>query len=291
MEVIYQNVRGLNTKLPYFRKNLHCLDCHLVAVTETFLRDGVNDGELAAEDWSVLRKDRNNAILGTGGGGGVLLLARPGISLVRRRDLETDRGEDLWASVIIGNTTFYVCVVYIPPRSLDSVYWSFFEKVESFILSLKGYVIIVGDINLNPQYSSKSILNYYCYFTSVCNLYEKNNVKHAYNGQLDVVLTQDSFYNIRVSEIDGGGLVLTRDLYHPPLNIEITYDPSQYCAASPKIEPSNIDTQRDWSFSKGNYELLYMYIYRKLRGSLSLMPKMLMSRLTAFIQYYTVSLT
>ncbi|KAF9824272.1 hypothetical protein SFRURICE_019952, partial [Spodoptera frugiperda] len=63
--------------------------------------------------------------------------------------------------------------------------------------------------------------------------------------------------DLTVCEIDGGGLVPRRDAYHPPLEIAF---PSKTISVKPVLEkhnPSNIKPQRDWNFSKGNYELLY----------------------------------
>uniref|UniRef100_A0A2A4JG69 PHD-type domain-containing protein n=1 Tax=Heliothis virescens TaxID=7102 RepID=A0A2A4JG69_HELVI len=88
----YDNVRGLKTKLPTWRNNLALLEHNLAAVTETFLDSSIADSELETGDWNVLRRDRNTPC------GGVLLAARTPLVLHRRREYETDSGEDLWAS-------------------------------------------------------------------------------------------------------------------------------------------------------------------------------------------------
>ncbi|KAF9824515.1 hypothetical protein SFRURICE_001399 [Spodoptera frugiperda] len=75
--------------------------------------------------------------------------------------------------------------------------------------------------------------------------------------RLDVVLVSEIIDAVDVCEIDGGGLVPRRDAYHPPLEIAF---PSKTISVKPVLEkhnPSNIKPQRDWNFSKGNYELLY----------------------------------
>ncbi|KAF9405624.1 hypothetical protein HW555_013728 [Spodoptera exigua] len=82
----------------------------------------------------VLRRDRGTPC------GGVLLMARAPIVLRRRRELETECGEDLWASFTCrsSRSSVYVCVVYIKPSATDSDYMTWFTKVESFINDLKG---------------------------------------------------------------------------------------------------------------------------------------------------------
>lgn len=52
----------------------------------------------------------------------MLLAARPGIELQRLAELETPNGEDLWVTFIVDHVVFYVCVVYIPPKSSEETY-------------------------------------------------------------------------------------------------------------------------------------------------------------------------
>ncbi|KAI8434147.1 hypothetical protein MSG28_012272 [Choristoneura fumiferana] len=75
LTLIYQNVRGLNTRLSFFKHNLLCLDCDVIAVTESFLTDSIENPELVGNEWSVERRDRTSGARG----GGVLLAARPGL--------------------------------------------------------------------------------------------------------------------------------------------------------------------------------------------------------------------
>ncbi|KAI8434804.1 hypothetical protein MSG28_003315 [Choristoneura fumiferana] len=53
------------------------------------------------------------------------------------------------------------------------------------------------------------------------------------------------------------GLVPKTDGFHPPLEISIPMDYAAQRLSTERLEPSNVDMQRDWNFSKGNYELLY----------------------------------
>ncbi|XP_073946571.1 uncharacterized protein [Choristoneura fumiferana] len=248
-----RNVRGLNTKLRQFRLNILSLDCDIVSVTETFLTGAVHDSELVECGWSVLRRDRATGARG----GGVLIAARPGLVLRRRRDLESPAGEDLWVTFVHDSVTFYLCVIYIPPSVIDEVYMRWFQSLETVINSLNGVVVVTGDLNLNPLYKSHSLLSYYCYFLTVCGLCEKNEVRNAYDGKLDVVLVSDRIKDVRVVEIDGGGLVLHRDVYHPPLEISIPISSGVKRSPAGSVDPSNVDMRKDWNFAKGDFELLY----------------------------------
>lgn len=255
LTVVYQNVRGLNTKLKFFRLNMLSLECDIVAVTESFLTDAIEDSELLCGDWTVLRRDR-----ATGSrGGGVLLTARPGLDMRRRRELETQNGEDMWVSFALEGIIYNLCVVYIPPSASDDVYMCWFQKVEQVLESVTGVILIVGDLNLNPLYTSHHILCYYSYFLTICGMREMNEVTNASGGILDVVLVSERIHGVCVSEIEGGGLVPRRDAYHPPLDITL---PIQSLMRSPsaKIDPSNVDSRCDWNFAKGDYVLLYQLL-------------------------------
>lgn len=200
-----------------------------------------------------MRRDRATGARG----GGVLIAARPGLVLRRRRDLESPAGEDLWVTFVHDSVTFYLCVIYIPPSAIDEVYMRWFQSLETVINSLNGVVVVTGDLNLNPLYKSHSLLSYYCYFLTVCGLCEKNEVRNAYDGKLDVVLVTDRIKDVNVVEIEGGGLVLHRDLYHPPLEISIPISSDVKRSPAGSVDPSNVDMQKDWNFAKGDFELLY----------------------------------
>lgn len=243
-------MRGLKTKLRYWRENLYLVTHDILMVTETFLDSTVEDAELISPGWSIIRRDRPTY------GGGVLVAARPGIEMRRMFELETESGEDLWVSFSISNVTFYVCVIYISPRANDEVYMKWFNTVESLINNFKGIFIITGDLNLNS--ASLSVNSYFGYFLSVCNMEEKNDVYNLHGGKLDVVLVSERIRSAAVSRLDGPGLVPTPDTYHPPLSITLTIVHKD--TASDKINPSNIDSRLDWNFAKGDYELLYSLI-------------------------------
>lgn len=254
INITYQNVRGLNTKIKHFRTNLALLESDVVAVTESWLTESVNSSELLCCGWSMVRRDRASGRHG----GGVFLAARPGIVLRRRQELETAIGEDLWTTFTVEGTTVHMCVVYIPPNVCDDVYMSFFYKVESVIDSLKGVVVIMGDLNLNPKYTSVSVLSYFCYFAAVCDLKEMNDVSNAFGGMLDVVLVRGRMRSVGVTEIEDGALVQFRDAYHPPL--EITVPLLDISPRQGRANPSNVDSRLDWNFPKGDYVLLRQLI-------------------------------
>jgi hypothetical protein len=244
LSILYQNVRGIKTKLLTWNTNMSLLEHDIIAVTETFLDQSVMDAEVAHNDWNVLRRDRGSW------GGGVLLAARSGLSLLRRRDLETTSGEDLWATVTINSHTYFLCVVYIPPGVNDCVYFELFFKIESFIHNLKAPVIIVGDINMNS--ATLNVRNYYCYFLSFCNVCDQNDIYNSFGSKLDIILSQECVTAVKVSKSECGGIVRV-DPYHPPLDIEAVFSVN---VNNELLQPSNIQGLGDWNFNKVDFSLL-----------------------------------
>lgn len=119
------------------------------------------------------------------------------------------------------------------PSASDDVYMCWFQKVEQVLESVTGVILIVGDLNLNPLYTSHHILCYYSYFLTICGMREMNEVTNASGGILDVVLVSERIHGVCVSEIEGGGLVPRRDAYHPPLDITL---PIQSLMRSPPLK-------------------------------------------------------
>ena len=72
---MYQNVRGLNSKLTSFYNNILALsdEFDIFVLTETWLHNDVSNAELFPDDFAVYRCDRNFERLGNTRGGGVLI--------------------------------------------------------------------------------------------------------------------------------------------------------------------------------------------------------------------------
>ncbi|KAI5641147.1 hypothetical protein NE865_06616 [Phthorimaea operculella] len=218
----------------------------LIAITESNTDQSVSDAELcgpSGSGWSVLRRDRCARV-----GGGVLLAYRAPLHLERIPSYETTDGEDLWAKFQFHGHTLYVCVVYIPPRSSETVYTKWFDKVESVCSKhASTKVIIFGDLNL---YSANiNVQNYFKCFTSICNLEMYNCVMNANDRALDVVMTSPDLcgaVNVRAASL--AEQLVKVDTHHPPLLVDIIYNFSKEAIIT---EPSNIPPQLDWNFPKG----------------------------------------
>lgn len=95
----------------------------LIAATEP--TSTVEDAGMTPGDWTQLRRYQASPY------GGVLLELRPGVTIKRRRELESELGENFWTSVTYCGSAFIVCVIYIKPKSSDAVYRSALFNAES----------------------------------------------------------------------------------------------------------------------------------------------------------------
>ena len=149
----------------------------LVAITETWLHNGVSDGEIFPDSYIVQRRDHKSR------GGGVLLAIKSSSLCFRRCDLETEC-EILWCKIPVrGSTSYFFGVFYRPPNSdieyLEELYKSL-EKVH--LLSERVKIILTGDFNfpgidwnltapLQPNslsdYFCDTIMNYFCLTQSI----------------------------------------------------------------------------------------------------------------------------
>ena len=72
----YQNVRGLNTKLPEIYNALASCHYDIIAFSETFLNDSVHNSEISNNNYTIYRSDRKYSDVHCQRGGGVLLAVK-----------------------------------------------------------------------------------------------------------------------------------------------------------------------------------------------------------------------
>lgn len=60
--IVYQNVRGLRTKLKQFYTSLASSGADIICVTESWLNSSIADGEVVDNTYSIFRKDRESTL-------------------------------------------------------------------------------------------------------------------------------------------------------------------------------------------------------------------------------------
>lgn len=259
MYILYQNVRGLRSKLSLFKKSLLNTNAHLIAVTETFLVSSVYDGELFPRGYTVYRQDRAN----DAGAGGVLLAVRDTFSSRRITNIDglTAAQEVLFVLITYKNIKFLCCVVYLPPNYNNMEYIHVLQTIENAICKLAPVeVVVIGDFNLNSV--STYVREQFEYFLNFCKLTQFNTIPNHHGGILDFVLS--GLHRERVCVVRGIGALVPEDCYHPTLEVSVRWPSRRSCvgAGMPSLPLSSdpayvLDRGFQWNFRKADINVLY----------------------------------
>lgn len=261
LEVIYQNVRGLRTKIDEFNYSLLASNADLVCVTETWLNSQFLDAELAASNYNILRRDRNYALSNSTAGGGCLVAYRNNLMVERLPEYETDLGlvEDLWLKVKLSDSYLHVCVIYMTPRAPIGSYVEHLGKVRDCVVDAdsSSHFLLLGDYNLrnilwmtttpfntptiidnSPQ--SEELLD----AIEFCNFKQLNSVVNVNEVILDLVLSNCPSDMIQVDRLRY--FLQPEDGHHPSLQIKMNMN-VQY------VQEGQI---RKYNFRRANYEAI-----------------------------------
>lgn len=254
--LLYQNVRGLRSKLDCCKNAILAESADLLAFTETFLVSSVNDAEIFPSDYSVIRRDR----LGDVGWGGVLLAIKKTNKFKQIVDIDgyCNDIELVIAIVTFKYTKIVVCVVYIPPNSGEMKYINTFTVIENLVYKYpKLGILIIGDFNLNS--CNQNVLLQFNYMITYCKLKQYNTIKNKYGEMLDLVLSN---LDDSCVEVSGDVLpVVPADAYHPPLSVSVASvhrAAGQSVARATAPEPCQHQMTREWNFRKADYHSLYL---------------------------------
>lgn len=153
INIFYQNVRGLRTKLDELELNLLNMDSDIICLTESWLNDKIYCEEYLNDDYISHRRDRNYATHGSSRGGGSLILTKKTLPCTRLYEFESDINfvEDIWIKINLPNGALYICTVYITSMSdNDHLYKPFVDKALDNLskISCEDRVFILGDFNI-----------------------------------------------------------------------------------------------------------------------------------------------
>lgn len=154
MHVIYKNVRGLRTKLDFFRNSVYNCNSDVIFLSETWLNSCISNNELGICNYNIFRSDRSTDNFVRGGGVSLAVCNTYKCELIPTDDIPNI--EHVFVLLIVGNTKFILCCVYIPPNSPYHIYAQFCELVENTIhLHPNTNILLIGDFNLS-NYTSPS---------------------------------------------------------------------------------------------------------------------------------------
>ena len=217
---MYQNVRGLRSKLSEVYKNICTVDSKFLCVSETWLAEDVLNNELVPSFYCVYRSDRDFTSCQKGRGGGVLFGHHQDIKCRRIPTREWNFPPEIdlvcvRTSNLVRNITFVV--LYVPPDIHQSAYDEFIDSLSFLYTDLGDQILIVGDFN-TPYFQSpcdgrsRSLQR----FAEFSGLQQCNFVKNSLNRSLDLVF---SSLGCIVTHSDES--IVAEDPLHPTLLLEI----------------------------------------------------------------------
>ena len=174
----------------------------VVAITETWLHQGIMDTEILDSSYVIFRRDRQQGQRG----GGVLLCLKSDFLSVRRRDLEMDEVEAVVCEISdINNSKMIIAVFYRPPN-MDSGYLQNVVNIFYKIYQSGTNIFILGDFNFPSinwsNYSSSSNFDsifiecpYDCFWSQLINVPTRMR-RHQTSGYQSSRLPLISDYSI-----------------------------------------------------------------------------------------------
>lgn len=252
LRCIYQNVRGLRTKVTNFNNSVTACEYDIIALSETWLSNDIRDGELFPNTFIVHRDDRHLQALGVSRGGGVLLAVRDFFTSIR---IDLSSVSDAVPIIDIvgvklmldGGRSLFIFVVYIPPRVSVADFERFFDLLNGTGLLVHEFVIL-GDFN-TPGFHDNitdSFTTTLHNFVDFHDLRQCNNISNTYGRLLDLV-----FSNLSCDVGKALDPLVEEDGYHPALSIDILMKSAPFRNFAVNTEAES------FNFRKTNFPLLY----------------------------------
>ena len=153
LSVLYFNARSIKNKIAEFQARVNVEKPHIIAITESWLDDSFNDGEVFPSDYSVFRNDRNRR------GGGVALGILTVLNPVLKSDFLSSGLEIVWAEFdsVQGKNLFGV--YYRPP----SQYINGLDILDDNLSKIQALgrfynlCTLVGDFNIHIDWVNEHI--------------------------------------------------------------------------------------------------------------------------------------
>lgn len=250
LNVYYQNVRGLNSKVGEFYCSVQSSEFHVICIAESWLSEDVASSELFDDNYTVFRSDRAHRK------GGVILAVRNDLSFssIDLPDYFTIPFVDIaCVRIHLNSRSLIIFVVYITSPTNTEYYVQLTEAFEQFELLYSQSVIILGDFNV-PEFCSYSRSDNNLKAELLCSLQDFfdfsqfNEMFNQNNRLLDLV-----FSNIQCHVEHEIAPFVREDSHHPALFIQCLID---FRSGVHDNFPVNHDQER-FNFRKANFPALY----------------------------------
>lgn len=258
INIVYQNVRGINTKITSLYANSFDFTYHVIAFTETWLNDkkNIHNAEILCPKYQLFRYDRPHKL-----GGGVLIAVLNLFSCELIEFLQRDFIEFVAVKIRLTNGYLFITCSYIPPNSSSNIYDLHISAIGTVLQQSNpsDIFVVLGDFNLpNILWNKPLELNYLIptvsneFIISLlgCGLFQVNHVHNACGRLLDL-----AFVNQPMDIYVRNSLPITypEDRHHPTIEVEI-YPPSN--KLTPPINRKKYKLKKVYCFPRTNYTKL-----------------------------------
>lgn len=169
--VSHLNINGLLTKINELKLLLEETKIDIFAVSETHLHNEISDFEVSIDNYSFIRKDREN---GTAWGG-VIIYYKDSLNGLEFIPTATHDLEMIWLECTIQSQKLLISCVYQPPRDLTN-FLPRFDNIVNQVTVKRTNVIIVGDFNIDLTKENTSNYNIRKTFNDILNKYNLCNI-------------------------------------------------------------------------------------------------------------------
>jgi len=144
LSIAYQNVQGLNSKLPDIKMNKDMNDKDVIMVTETWLSNRVTDETVTLDGYNICRNDRKN----NDGRGGVAIYVANHIKY-EQLPIQAETIEHTSVLVQVNADKILLLTIYKPPSQKKQDFLkALYDLMQQ--INLTSYdTIIAGDFNEN----------------------------------------------------------------------------------------------------------------------------------------------
>lgn len=267
LKMYYQNVNGLRTKTHKIYQEILSNNYDIIILVETWLNDGILNGELCDGRYDIFRCDRNQVATGMEKGGGVMVCTKRDLSASSTRHVTNDIVDIIWITIpalsLNTDKDLHIINAYISGDSNQASHLCYLKNTVSEIISSApdSSFLILGDFNLpfiqwtpeGPHYLNKGSVDIRTQamelidLLSLNGLSQHNNfIKNSSGNILDLIFSN---FTTEVTKCDNP-LVL-EDKHHPSLSVKIvdlSYKPLCYAPIEKHL------------FHKANYSLINEYL-------------------------------
>lgn len=154
LSIAHININGIYTKRNQIKLLLEETDIDILAVSETHLHSGIDDGEITVEGYELLRRDR----VSDTGWGGVLIYHKTPLNGIEF-DINVNDLEMLWIECTVKSQKILVSCLYQPPRN-KKTFLAKFDQIMDVVNQKRTNFAILGDFNIDLISDNNSVYQF-----------------------------------------------------------------------------------------------------------------------------------